>query len=256
MGYKNRTTSLAIYTLMPIERSLGEGFIMRATVSMTLVMSMSCFSTGICADYSSGLEAYKRKDYARAVQEWRALADAGHAQAQVNLGWLYLTGCGVTQDSVAARQFFEKAAVQGNVEAQYNLARLYYSGQGGKQDYAQACLWYEKAALQGSVDAQVNLGTLYSNGLGCRKDDKAAVFWFLLAAKQGQGLAFVKLGSMYEDGRGVTQDLVQAYKWYHLGGVKGETTGGQSRDELKKRMTSDQIQEAQRLTKEWMAGGP
>ncbi len=102
----------------------------------------------------------------------------------------------------------------------------------------------------------MNLGTLYSNGLGCQKDDKAAVFWFLLAAKQGHGLAFVKLGSMYEGGRGVTQDLVQAYKWYHLGGVNGETTGEQSRDELEKRMTPDQIQEAQRLTKEWMAGGP
>jgi TPR repeat protein len=137
---------------------------MRAIGSIALAMSMTCLSSGICADYSSGLDAYKAGNYAVAVQEWRALAEGGHAQAQVSLGWLYLTGRGVAQDDVVARQFFEKAAVQGNVEAQYNLARLYYSGQGGRQDYTQACLWYEKAALQGSADAQVNLGTLYSNG--------------------------------------------------------------------------------------------
>ncbi|MBS0154306.1 MAG: sel1 repeat family protein [Nitrospira sp.] len=208
------------------------------------------------ADYSLGVEAYKRGNYAAAVQEWRVLAEAGHVQAQVSLGWLYLHGRGVAQDPVLARQLFEKAAAQGNMEAQYNLARLYYSGQGGRQDYTQACHWYEKAALQGSADAQVNLGTLYSNGLGCREDDKEAIFWFLSAAKQGHGLAFVKLGSMYEDGRGVTQDYVQAYKWYDLGVRHDEKTGNPLRDELTKRMTPAQVDEAQQLTKEWMAGGP
>jgi len=242
--------------LCPLSDGEVRGFLVRATVPIVLLMSLSCLSTGICADYSSGLDAYKRGVYAVAAQEWSVLAEGGHAQAQVSLGWLYLKGRGVSQDDVVARQLFEKAAVQGNVEAQYNLARLYYSGQGGKQDYAQACLWYEKAALQGSADAQVNLGTLYSNGLGCRKDDKEAVFWFLLAAKQGHGLALVKLGSMYEGGRGVTQDYVQAYKWYDLGARRNEKTGEQLRDELVKRMTPAQVAEAQRLTKEWMAGGP
>ncbi len=145
--------------LCPLSDGEARGFLMRATVPIVLLMALSCLSTGICADYSAGLDAYKRGNYAVAVQEWRGLAEAGHAQTQVSLGWLYLKGRGVSQDDVAARQLFEKAAVQGNVEAQYNLARLYYSGQGGKQDYAQACLWYEKAALQGSADAQVNLGT-------------------------------------------------------------------------------------------------
>ena len=232
------------------------GLVMGTTRFNVLTVVALSLATPVWADYSSGLEAYKRGNYAVAAQEWRVLAEQGHAQAQVSLGWLHLHGRGVAQDSALARQLFEKAAVQGNMEAQYNLARLYYSGQGGKQDHAQACLWYEKAALQGSADAQVNLGTLYSNGLGCRKDDKEAVFWFLLAAKQGQGLAFMKLGSMYEDGRGVTQDYVQAYKWYSLGARHDEKTGGQLRDELMKRMTPAQVAEAQRLMKEWMAGGP
>lgn len=61
---------------------------------------------------------------------------------------------------------------------------------------------------------------------------------------------------MYEEGRGLTQDYAQAYKWYSLGARQDEKTGAQLRNELTKRMTSAQVDEAQRLTKEWMAGGP
>lgn len=229
---------------------------MRMTSLHVLVMSVLPLVTPAWADYSAGLSAYTRGDYALAVREWRALADEGHAQAQVSLGWLYLNGRGVTQDYVLARQLFVKAAEHGQIEAQYNLARLYYGGQGGSQDYVQACHWYEKAALQGSVEAQVNLGTLYSNGLGCRKDDAEAVFWFLLAAKQGHPLAFIKLGSMYEDGRGIAQDYVQAYKWYSLGAIHDETMGGPLRDALMERMTAAQITQAKRLATEQVAGKP
>jgi uncharacterized protein len=61
---------------------------------------------------------------------------------------------------------------------------------------------------------------------------------------------------MYEDGRGVTQDYVHAYKWYNLGARQHEKTGEQLRDELTKRMTPAQVDEAQQLSKEWLAGGP
>ena len=64
------------------------------------------------------------------------------------------------------------------------------------------------------------------------------------------------MAPLYEDGRGVTQDYVQAYKWYSLGAKQDKKTAEQLRDELVKRMTPAQVAEAQRLTKEWMAGGP
>src|SRR6185437_13410468 len=155
----------------------GRDFTIHATFVAIFVVSHLCIAPLVWADYWSGLDAYKRKDYALAVREWKVLADEGHAQAQVSLGWLYLNGRGVAQDYVLARKLFEKAAVQGQPQAQYNLAQLYHNGQGGAQDQAQACHWYEKAALQGSADAQVNLGTLYLNGRGCRQDDKEAAFW-------------------------------------------------------------------------------
>jgi TPR repeat protein len=54
----------------------------------------------------------------------------------------------------------------------------------------------------------------------------------------------------------VRQDYVQAYKWYNLAARQDEKTGEQLRDDLTKRMTPAQVDEAQRLSKEWLAGGP
>jgi TPR repeat protein len=56
---------------------------------------------------------------------------------------------------------------------------------------------------------------------------------------------------MHERGDGVPQDNVQAYMWYHLGGATGAKAGAMLRDALAKRMTPDQIAEAQQLAREW-----
>ncbi len=43
-------------------------------------------------DFEVGVEAWGRGDYDRAVQEFLLLAEQGHAQAQVNLGIIYVKG--------------------------------------------------------------------------------------------------------------------------------------------------------------------
>ena len=46
------------------------------------------------ADIEAGLRAYEQGDYATALTELRPLAEQGHAEAQVRLGWLYDQGRG------------------------------------------------------------------------------------------------------------------------------------------------------------------
>ena len=75
-------------------------------------------------------------------------------------------GRGVPQDYTQAALWYRKAAEQGNAEAQYDLGALYVKGQGVPQDYAQAALWYRKAAEQGDAEAQWRLGGLYYEGPG------------------------------------------------------------------------------------------
>ncbi len=84
-------------------------------------------------------------------------AEQGYADAQFNLGLLYVNGEGVEQDMDQAVTLFKKAADQGHVDAQNNLGALFYLGEGIARDKEKAIMWFEKAAAQGNEEAQANL---------------------------------------------------------------------------------------------------
>lgn len=102
------------------------------------------------ADFAEGLAAFDAGDYQTAFEEWRALAVAGDAEAQVALAGLYLDGIGVAPDAAVAAR------------------------------------WYAQAAEQGEPVAQLNLGDFYARGIGVRRDLAAAYFWLSLSAGQGR----------------------------------------------------------------------
>jgi TPR repeat protein len=56
---------------------------------------------------------------------------------------------------------------------------------------------------------------------------------------------------LYEIGAGVLKDHVQAYKWYLLASGEGYTKAGGSLKKLAENMTPSEIEEANRLAKEW-----
>lgn len=85
-------------------------------------------------------------------------AEQGHADAQFNLGLLYLNGEGVVQNTSKAVEWFIRSAEQGNVDAQNNLGVIYLTGEGGvPQDKDLAIEWFKKAAKQGNDEARQNL---------------------------------------------------------------------------------------------------
>ena len=57
---------------------------------------------------------------------------------------------------------------------------------------------------------------------------------------------------MYAEGNGVIQDYIQAHKWGNISSATGGANGRKVRDIVEKRMTKEQIEEAQRLATEWM----
>ena len=121
----------------------------------------------------------------RALKALEQTAAQGDADAQIQLGVLYLIGQGVRQDYAQARKWLEKAAAQGHALAQTSLGVLYYYGQGVRQDYAQARRWWEKAAAQGDAMAQFFLGEIYANGEGVQQDKWVAKEWFEKACDTG-----------------------------------------------------------------------
>jgi len=128
-----------------------------------------------------GTVAYQEKDYLKAIQLWRPLAQAGDAAAQYRLGVMYAEGRGVAPNDAEAALWFERAAEQGEPMAQYNLGASYAEGSGVRKDMAAAAKWFRRAADQGIALAQLNLGLLYANGAGVPQDNVEALKWIDLA---------------------------------------------------------------------------
>ena len=98
-----------------------------------------------------GGAAYNQGDYGTALREWRPLAEQGDAGAQLNLGFMYDNGYGVSQDYEEAVKWYLRAAEQGSDRAQYNLGLMYDVGYGVPQDFVRAHMWYDIAGVEVAI---------------------------------------------------------------------------------------------------------
>jgi len=225
----------------------------RTLTPIVFVLCLLVWSACAPEGFQAGVDAYNQGDYETAFKEWLPLAEQGEAEAQYNLGVLYDKGQGVPQDDTKAVRWYRLAAGQGNSAAQFNLGVMYANGQGVPQDDGEALRWYRLAAEQGKASAQNNLGVMYNFGQGVPQDDGEALRWYRLAAEQGKASAQNNLGVSYAKGQGVLQDYVQAHMWYNLAAAQNQESDATLRDGLADDMTPEQIAEAQRLAREWMA---
>ena len=191
----------------------------RITLAIATVLSFMAFTPVAAQDFLKGSANYQAGDYAKAVQEWKPLAEDGYDVAQYNLAWMYENGQGVPQDYAEAVKWYRLAAEQGYARAQHNLGLMYDEGNGVPQDYAEAVKWYRRAAEQGTAAAQTNLGFMYDKGFG------------------------------------LIQDNVTAHMWYNIGAANGNERGGIIRDNLAKQMTPAAIEKAQAMARECMSSG-
>ena len=80
--------------------------------------------------FEAGLGALDRAHYATAMRAWIDMAREGVTEAQNNVGHLYETGYGVSQNYTEGMNWYKQAAAQGLAEAQHNVAMRYYQGYG------------------------------------------------------------------------------------------------------------------------------
>ena len=186
----------------------------------------------------------------------RVAAEQGHAEAMIQLGRMYQMGHGVPQDDVEAGVWHRRAAEQGDVLAQGSLGFMYSTGRGVPQDDAEAAAWYRRAAEQGDAPAQASLGLMYYEGGGVPQDYAEAAAWFRRAADQKYAPAQAFLGLMYTEGEGVPQDYVLAHMWLNLAGAGGHEEAREMRNKITEKMSREQVEEAQRLAREWKPGKP
>ena len=89
-------------------------------------------------------------------KEFILLADAGDAEAQDDIGQLFL----MSEKYQAAIYWFEQAAQQNNADAMQWLGHCYINGKGVPKDENLGIMWLAKAAALGHVIAQGQMNGL------------------------------------------------------------------------------------------------
>ena len=84
-----------------------------------------------------------------------------------------------------------------------------------------------------------------------RGDHLEAVRSWRVIAEQGDRDGQYNMGVMYAVGNGVPQDYVLAHMWFNLAAAQGDADAAKERVKLARRMTPDQVAEAQRMAREW-----
>lgn len=144
--------------------------------------AMLALGTAATADVKAGADAWSRGDYAAAVSEWQAPAEAGDPDAQFDLGQAYRLGRGVPRDLKRAETLFGKAAAQGHVQAADNYGLLMFD----RGDRTAAMPYIRAAADRGDPRAQYLLAIAHFNGDLAPKDWTRA--YALMTLAQGAGL--------------------------------------------------------------------
>lgn len=193
------------------------------------------------------------KDYARALELFRRAAERGDASAQHWLGIFYQGGLAdLNKDDAVAFQWFDKAARQDFAPAIYQVGRAIERGAGVEKDEQIAVDWYKRCAGKRDSNCLLALGNAYVAGRGgLLRDRDEGIKLIRVAALQKNAAAQVVLARVYTEGLGVPADYVLGYMWYNLArSNSSEQFIRQRLDELAKKMTPEQIADAQRRSRE------
>ncbi len=94
---------------------------------------------------AKGAKLYRNQSYARAVEYYRLGAVMGNVDSISNLGYCYLYGRDIPQDTALAIAYFKIASEKGNPEAAYKLGDIYSRDTWGLEDKELSIYYYSLA---------------------------------------------------------------------------------------------------------------
>ncbi|MFV2005507.1 MAG: SH3 domain-containing protein [Gammaproteobacteria bacterium] len=121
----------------------------------TVFLFLGVASNNVAAEnLDDAVDAMHRGDFAKAYCIMRPLAEAGDAESQYNIGWMYLNGYGLRVDDRRALEWWTQASEQGHTDASFSIGMLYSLGEGKvPKDLNRAIDFYLVAAEDGQEDA-------------------------------------------------------------------------------------------------------
>ena len=209
----------------------------RASAERGLVEAQ--YWTGLAYAFGNGVQ----QDETTAYVWFRKAADNGHAKAQFMAGLAFMAGKSVERDVLRGLDRFRQGADQGYAPAQYAVA-LTFRPTAGVMDAGGAVQLMRNAAAQGYASARFALGRMLTAGSvnvladpdkGPSRDDVEAYLWFDLCARHVE-----------------TREERDISTWVHLGVTPGAADCAEARNELRNRMTAEQIGEGETRVLEWM----
>jgi len=114
-----------------------------------------CIGSNVTAEtLVNAVDAMRSGNFAEAFCIMRPLAEAGDADAQYNIGWMYLNGYGLRVDDRIALSWWQQASEQGHSDASFSIGMLYSLGEGEvSKNTDQAIDYYLLAADDGHEDS-------------------------------------------------------------------------------------------------------
>lgn len=178
------------------------------------------------------LNYFKKKQDQKHIDELYVLASQEDPEAHYLLGQIFANGNYATPINMPkAFHHYKEAAVRGNANAQYQLGILYLTGKEvslpPEEQQERAIGWLKRAAdMGGLVEAKIKLISLYMEGnpsilpkdhqVPLLQDENVLRYCLELAERKNAPSSFAMhaLGFFYEKGICVTKDLMLALQWY------------------------------------------
>lgn len=184
-------------------------------VLLFVLLNFSSFNFTVHAsELEDGFIAFKAGNYEQALRLWRPIAEKDNADAQYNLGILYMKGLGVEKNEKAAFIWYKRASANGNTDAMYNLGTMYNQGRVVIRSTKDAVKWWKKSAELGNASGQFNLGVVYAYGRRVKQNTAEAIKWWKKSAQQGNKDARAALYQTYTEGLfDIPVDLKEAKRW-------------------------------------------
>ena len=201
-------------------------------------------------------------EFRRAAEELERSAAAGYLPAQLRLGHVYggdrkmVPSTALIPDAELALKWYSAAAAQNSGEAMFEIGMLYKAGSlpgafdwrtGFSENLANANAWFQKGSALGYGPAKKELGLYLGYTLGRDRNVSEALRLFLEAEEFGEAAG---LADRYQ----LKTDL-EIYQWSCIARIlhKEGRSGGSSRGPVSPRLTTEQLEQAEKAAADYVA---
>ena len=137
------------------------------------------------ATYLNGIQAYKQKDFTKALNDFKTVEKAGIIDGQIMTG-LILTNPDYPRHDLKKGVHLIEQAAHTNAHAMYLMATFCENGRGTEKSMSRAIEYLEHSAEMSYAPAECALGDMYFEGRGVEHNPRKAMEWYAKAATHGQ----------------------------------------------------------------------